>query len=149
MGRLKGWPLLGVTLISCGVDFNAYFNTYYNLKNLAGRIDRLEEIGDTLNVKRLYDSLEIKSAYLIKYYPRSKYVGGRGFLYGIGIFKERSIREGHTKIPFPKGQNLNLEGRTLWIQGLTMRTLSLGTHCLGLCLWVGRVHILLRRRSTL
>jgi hypothetical protein len=48
IGRSKGWPLLGVTLISCGIDFNAYFNTYYNLKNLASRIDRLEEIGDTL-----------------------------------------------------------------------------------------------------
>ena len=82
---------MGVTLISCGIDFNAYFNTYYNLKNLAGRIDRLEEIGDTLNVKRLYDSLEIKSAYLIKYYPRSKYLPDAVFLYGIGIFKERSI----------------------------------------------------------
>jgi len=39
---------LGVTLISCGI-------AYYNLKNLAGRL--------------AYDSLEIKSAYLIKYYP--------------------------------------------------------------------------------
>ena len=29
------------------------------------RIERLEKFGDTLNVKKLYDSLEIKSAYLI------------------------------------------------------------------------------------
>jgi tetratricopeptide (TPR) repeat protein len=88
IGRLKGWPLLGVTLISCGIDFNAYFNTYYNLKNLAGRIDRLEEIGDTLNVKRLYDSLEIKSAYLIKYYPRSKYLPDAVFYMGLAFSRK-------------------------------------------------------------
>jgi hypothetical protein len=81
IGRLKGWPLLGVTLISCGIDFNAYFNTYYNLKNLAGRIDKLEEIGDNL------------------YLPDA-------------VFYMRSIRESRTKISFPKGQKLNLEGHT-------------------------------------
>jgi len=63
--KLIGWSLLGITLFSCGVDLGAYFNTYYNIKSLAGRIERLEKFGDTLNVKKLYDSLEIKSAYLI------------------------------------------------------------------------------------
>ena len=108
---------MGVTLISCGIDFNAYFNTYYNLKNLAGRIDKLEEIGDTLNVKRLYDSLEIKSAYLIKYYPRSKYLPDAVFYMGLAFSRkgqyEKAIQKFREFLEFfpkhPLSQRTKLE----------------------------------------
>ena len=86
--KLIGWSLLGITLFSCGVDLGAYFNTYYNIKSLAGRIERLEKFGDTLNVKKLYDSLEIKSAYLIKYYPRSKYLPDAVFYMGLAFSRK-------------------------------------------------------------
>jgi len=86
--RAMGWSLLGATLLSCGIDFGAYFNTYYNIDNLARRIEKLERMGDTLNVKRLYDSLEIKCAYLIKYYPRSRYLPDAVFYMGLAFSRK-------------------------------------------------------------
>ncbi len=88
MIRVVGWFLLGTTLFSCRLDLGAYFNTYYNIKDVASRIERLEMIGDTLNAKKLYDSLELKSAYLLKYYPKSKYLPDAVFYMGLAFSKK-------------------------------------------------------------
>ena len=76
-------------LITCAnPNFGAYFNTYYNIQQLMKRIERMEREGDTLSVRSRYDSLEIKAAYLIKYYPNSKYLPDAIFYLGLAFSRK-------------------------------------------------------------
>ncbi|NPA80844.1 MAG: tetratricopeptide repeat protein [Thermotogae bacterium] len=69
-------------------NFGAYFNTYYNIQQLVRRIEKLEREGDTLRLKPKYDSLELKAAYLIKYYPNSKYLPDAIFYLGLAFSRK-------------------------------------------------------------
>ena len=86
VGRLV---LLAAPVLSCAnPNFGAYFNTYYNIQQLVKRIERLEREGDTLRVRSKYDSLEVKAAYLIKYYPNSKYLPDAIFYLGLAFSRK-------------------------------------------------------------
>ncbi|MEO0170844.1 MAG: tetratricopeptide repeat protein [candidate division WOR-3 bacterium] len=88
-GIIKVAPLWGAVFFSCfGPNFGAYFNTYYNIDRIVKRIERLESLGDTLLAKPLYDSLETKCAYLIKYYPNSKYLPDAVFYLGLAFSRK-------------------------------------------------------------
>ncbi len=82
------YPLLIVFVGCLGTNFSAYFNTYYNIQRIAKRLDRLERLGDTLAARSLYDSLETKCAYLIKYYPTSKYLPDAVFYLGLAFSRK-------------------------------------------------------------
>ncbi len=76
-------------LLTCAnPNFGAYFNTYYNIQQLVKRIEKLEREGDTLRLKSKYDSLEVKAAYLIKYYPNSKYLPDAIFYLGLAFSRK-------------------------------------------------------------
>ncbi len=88
LGRL-GLLAAPFYLLTCAnPNFGAYFNTYYNIQQLIKRIERMEREGDTLAVKSRYDSLEIKAAYLIKYYPNSKYLPDAIFYLGLAFSRK-------------------------------------------------------------
>ncbi len=91
--RVKVWGWLSVGMaapfLTCAnPNLGAYFNTYYNLRRLAKKIERAERKGDTLNLKPKYDSLEVKAAYLIKYYPHSKYLPDAIFYLGLAYSRK-------------------------------------------------------------
>lgn len=80
---------LFLVFVGClGANFSAYFNTYYNIQRISKRLDRLESLGDTLAARPLYDSLETKCAYLIKYYPTSKYLPDAVFCLGLAFSRK-------------------------------------------------------------
>jgi len=83
-----GVLLLPLSLACANPNWGAYFNTYYNIQQLVKRIERLEREGDTLKVRPKYDSLEAKAAYLIKYYPNSKYLPEAIFYLGLAFSRK-------------------------------------------------------------
>ncbi|MCK4358030.1 MAG: tetratricopeptide repeat protein, partial [Candidatus Cloacimonetes bacterium] len=84
--------ILFAFISACGY-YNVYFNTFYNAKKYYTEAKSAKEKNDNKinsNIKRTFDKSIAKCAYVIKEYPKSKYVDDALFLMGQCFFEQEN-----------------------------------------------------------